>query len=285
LPDNPDVLAAVLAAVAFAATELCAVFVPGAIGPNGPSPALYLILTAPIFPYAAYWAFSIRHALAVPLYRRQAFGIGFVVLAAWAIIAVFVVVPTATTLFANVVQFSAFYFLFIVLFYWIDSSVLASRRSDPLLRDTLHWSKIRVFLWIAIIITTAIPFLILGYISVTSSQALFDQLNSGTLGGADFSFLLNVVVINFPIVIPICGLIYLPAIALRAKWDRSLRRHFLWFAPASVAMLLIFFGPTSGTGVFGEIVTPLVVVIMGYSLYRSAKALVPLSYVVSSNPS
>jgi hypothetical protein len=279
-------LAAALAAVAFVATELYAVFVPGAIGPNGPSPAVYLILTAPIFPYAAFWAFNIRHALAVPLYRRQAFGIGFIVLATWAVIAVFVVIPTSDTLLANIEQFSAFYFLFIVLFYWIDSSVLASRRSDPLLRDTLHWSKIRVFLWISIIVTTAIPFLILGYVAATSNQALFDQLNSGTFGGPVVSFILNAVVFNFPVVIPICGLIYLPVIANRAKWDRSLRRHFLWFAPASVVMLLVFFGPTSGTpSSVGEIITPLLVVIMGYTLYRSAKALVPLNYLASSNPS
>jgi hypothetical protein len=286
MPDKPDILAAVLAAVAFVAAELYAFLVPGAVGPNGPSPALYLILTVPVLPYAAYWAFSIRHALAVPMYRRQAFGIGFVVLAVWAVIAVFVVQPTATTPLATIEQFSAFYFLFIVLFYWIDSSVLASRRSDPLLRDTLYWKKIRVSLWIAIIITTAIPFLILGYLAVAPNQALFDQVTAGTIGGPVASFILNDVVFNFPIVIPICGLIYLPAIAARAKWDRSLRRHFLWFAPASVVMLVIFFGPTTGAAsTIGDIIKPLSIVIMGYTLYRSAKALVPLNYVVSPNPS
>jgi hypothetical protein len=286
MPDRPDILAAVLAAVAFVVTEIYVIFVPGAIGPNGPSPALYLILTVLIFPYAAYWAFSIRHALAVPLYRRQAFGIGFIVLAVWAVLAVFVVVPTANTPLDTIEQFSAFYFFFIALFYWIDSSVLASRRSDPLRRDTLYWSKMRVLLWVAIIVTTAIPFLILGYAALASNQALTNQLNAGTFGGPVISVILFGIVFNFPVVIPICGLIYLPAIAMRAKWDRSLRRHFLWFVPPSVVMLFVFFGPSMGGGTSSadSIITPLSVVIMGYSLYRSAKALVPLNFVAPSNP-
>ena len=259
--------------------ELYAFLVPGANGPNGPSLPLYLILATPVTLYAAYWAFSIRRALRVHLYRRQAFGVGFLVLAIWGVLAVFIALGlNVSTPVATLEQFSAFYFLFFVLFYWIDSSVLASRRSDPLLRDTLQWSKVRIFLWASIIITTLIPFVILIDVLATSNSALFDQMNNGTIGGPVISNLLDGVVLNFPVVIPIVGLIYLPVISSRSKWDRNLRTHFIWFVPASLGLLLIFFGIPVPESV-GVILNPFVLIGMYYSLYRSAKALVPLNRV------
>ena len=227
-----------------------------------------------------YWAISISRALRVPLYRRQAFGVGFLVFAIWAVVAAFVLLGAIVSSPWEVFElFVAYYFRFIVLFYWIDASILASRRSDPLLRDTLYWSKVRIILWIAIVVTTLIPMAILGYTLLTSNNALFEQMTNGTLGGPVISNLLDGIVLNFPIVIPIVGLIYLPAISLRSKWDRSLRRHFIWFAPASLGVLLLFFGIPMPQSV-GQFVSPLLLVVMGYSLYRSAKALVPLNRVV-----
>jgi hypothetical protein len=280
MPDRADILAAALAAIGSLTSGVYLLLVPSAVDAGPPGTVVFLLLTVPIYPYAAYWALSIRHALAVPLYRRQAFGIGFVVLALWATIGAFVVLPSnASSPLVSFGQFFAFYFLFIVLFYWIDSSVLTSRRSDPLLRDTLYWSKIRIPLWIAIIITTLIPFSILGYIAITSDTTAFDQLGAGTFGGPVISLAL-IVITNFAIVIPICGIIYLPVIAVRLKWDKSLRRHFVWFAPASAGLLLIFFGPLSGSNSFaGNVINGLTLGIMGYSLYKSAKALVPLNRV------
>ena len=267
----------VLAVATYVAAELFATLVPGSIGPNGPSFPLYMILASPVSFYAAYWAFSIRRALRVHLYRRQAFGVGFLVLAVWGVLAVFIIMGlNVSTPLETLEQFAAFYFLFIVLFYWIDASVLTSRRSDPLLRDTLHWSKVRIVLWASIIVSTLIPLVILLYAVAASDTALFDQMNNGTIGGPVISNLLNGVILNFPIVIPIVGLIYLPAISVRSKWDRNLRRHFIWFVPSSVGLLLIFFGipvPQSAS----QFLTPLVLVVMCYSFYRSAKALVPLN--------
>lgn len=244
-----------------------------------PTLPLYLILALPIFSYATYWAFSIRRALAVRTYRRQALGIGSVVVAVFCVIAVFVVVPAGSTLSASFIQFVAFDILFLVLFYWIDASVLACRRSDPLLRDVLYWLKIRIPLWFAILVTTAIPILILGYIALTSNVALFNQVNNGTFGGPIVEDALNFTA-NFSIVILICGIIYLPASALRSKWDKNLRRHFLWFAPTAAVLLLIFFGPLSGSkSLASGVLDSLLLLILGYSLYRSAKALVPLNKI------
>lgn len=239
---------------------------------------LGILLLTIVYPYAAYWALSIRNALAVPLYKRQALGIGFVTLALWGTLVAFVILPS--TLPSPLVAFEsflAFYFVFIVLFYWIDASVLASRRSDPLLRDTLYWSRIRIPLWVVIIVTTLIPFSLLGYIGITSDTTIFNQLNAGTFGGPAISSAL-VVIIDFPIVIPVLGFVYLPIIAIRSKWDRSLRRHFVWFAAAPIALMWIFFGPLSGTNSFaGNVSNGLVLVIAGYALYRSARSLAPIN--------
>lgn len=281
MPDRADVLAAALAAGSFLASVAYLLLVPGANGTGGPEGAVLTMLALPIYPYAAYWALSIRHALAIQLYRKQALGIGFVVLTLWAVIGAFSALPT--TLVSPLVafeSFTAFYFLFVVLFYWIDASILSSRRSDPLLRDTLYWSKIRIPLWTVVIATTLFPFLILGYVGITSDTTIFNQLNAGTFGtiyGPAVSFALTVI-ISFPIVIPILGIVYLPIIARRLKWDRSLRRHLEWFAPAPAGLLWIFFGPFSGSNSFTATVSSgLALMIMGYSLYRSAKALVPLN--------
>ncbi|MDA4127284.1 MAG: hypothetical protein OK452_08825 [Thaumarchaeota archaeon] len=280
MPDKADVLGAVLATIGFLGSGVYFFLVPGSgsASSGGPGVVGFLILTLPIYPYAAYWTLSIRHALAVPLYKRQALGIGFVILALWGTLGAFVVLPSGQpSPLVAFESFLAFYLLFIVLFYWIDASVLTSRRSDPLLRDTLYWSRIRIPLWVVIITTTLIPFTLLGYIGITSDTTIFNQLGAGTFGGPAISFALNVI-INFPVVIPILGIVYLPIIAIRSKWDRSLRRHFEWFALAPLALLWIFFGPFSGTNsLAGDASNGLVLAIAGYALYRSARSLAPIN--------
>ena len=279
MPDRADLAAAGLAVACFAVGALDAILVPGAMTSGGPSLQLYLVMSVPVFAYAAYWAFGIRHALAVRLYRRQALGIGVLVIAMWATILAFVLVPNATSPLLSFAQISAFSFLFIVLFYWIDASALAARRSDPLLRDTLRWSRVRIPLWAVLLVGTLLPIAILVYVQGTGSPALIQAMNAGTLGGPIFSLFLNDVIFNLPVVVPVCGIVLLPAMAVRSKWDRSLRLHFAWFVPVAVAVLLIFFGPVAGTpnGLLSLLMTAPLLIFAGYSLYRSAKALVPLN--------
>jgi hypothetical protein len=244
-------------------------------------PLLFFIASVPIYLYAGFWAFSIRRALAVRLYRRQAFGVGFVVLALFSTFSVFVLIPgTSSVQVASLLTNSSFYFLFFVMFYWLDTSVLATRRSDPLLRDTLHWSRIRIPLWTANGITWGTVLFLVGYSEITGNVSILNQLNTGNINN-----LVLGIEYNFPSAVLICGVILLPALALRSKWDRTLQRHFLWFAPTYAGLLFLFFlSSFLPTGFAGSVLTVVIFVAMGYTLYRSAKSLVPLNRI-SLSPS
>jgi len=223
LVDRADLTAAVLTAIGFFATAGYLSITPSAFTGNVPNLQVIILDTLPIYFYAGYWAFSIRHALAVPLYRRQALGIGFIVLAIWTSLAEFAGVPRSLSLriYAPLTTFS-FYFLFFVIFYWIDASVLASRRSDPLLRDTLYWSKVRIPPWIANFVIWGIPLLIIGYASIFGDITLLNEMNTGIFPNSIMGTLLGVIYNVLPLLVPISGLIYLPAIAVRSKWDTGL---------------------------------------------------------------
>jgi hypothetical protein len=271
-------MAAVLTVLGFLATVAYLAITPDAFNGNVPNFEVVLLDTTPIYFYAGYWAFSLRHALAVPLYRRQASGIGFVVLAIWGALAEFTSVPRALSLqiYVPITTFT-FYFLLFVIFYWIDASVLASRRSDPLLRDTLYWSKVRTPLWIANFIIWGVPLVIVGYASISGDSTLLNQLNSGTFPNFVPGIILGIIYNVLPILVPIIGIIYLPAIATRSKWDKTLRMHFVWFAPVVLFLLVLFLNfPNTFEG---HILPALIISITGFTLYKSAKALVPLNTI------
>jgi hypothetical protein len=278
MPDRPDVTAGIIAILAYLVALTMVLLNPSI------RQIADLVILIPNFVFAAYWAFSLTKALVVPTYRRQTLGIGIVVLAVFSVLVTFLFFPTANTPASNLIQIVAFYTLFLVLFYWIDASVLTTRRYDPLLRDVLYWRKIRVPLWLIIIVSTAIPVFVSLYIAATSNTLLFNQLVNGTLGGPLLSSVLNIIVGIFPIVIPICGIVYLPAIALRAKWDKNLRMHFVWFAPTSICLILIFFGALgSSNSLPSDALIGVIVTVMGYTLYRSAKALVPMNRISTAD--
>ena len=282
MPDRADTAAAVLTAVSYAAALTIGLVVfPNSLNGNLPGVATFIALTVLIFPYAAYWALSIRHALAVPLYRRQAFGIAFIVLALWFTIAILTVVPSTWPLAAyTVITNYTFYFLFVVLFYWIDASILASRRSDPLLRDTLYWSKIRIPFWIFNIIVWGIILSMIGYFSIVGDATFLNSVNSGSFPNTPFFQVINIIY-NLPFLVLVCGIIYLPAIAIRSKYDKSLRRHFLWFTPTAAGLLLLFFGVFNSLSLPGHLLSGLVFVLIGYTLYRSARSLAPINRLLT----
>ena len=66
-------------------------------------------------------------------------------------------------------------FGFILIFLWIDSTVSIARRSDPLFRDTLRWSKLRYLFWLVTI--------------GGAVGALFTSINSGFSTVAGFGVL------------------------------------------------------------------------------------------------
>jgi len=280
MPDRADITAILLVVAGLVGSLVLLALFPNTFASGTYGPVLFILASIPIYLYAGFWAFSIRHALAVRLYRRQAFGIGFVVLALYATFAIFDSVSSSASLqLSSLSTNTSFYFLFFVMFYWLDTSILATRRSDPLLRDTLHWSKIRIPLWTANGITWGTVLFLLGYSEITGNVSMLNQLDTGNLN----NFLLGVEY-NFPIVVLICGVILLPALALRSKWDRTLQRHFLWFAPTYAGLLFLFFASNSlPTGFVSSVITVVIFVAMGYTLYRSAKSLVPLNRISLSS--
>jgi len=270
--DRADITAILLVVVGTITAAFFMVFFPNSFGSYG-SAIAFLVITAPTYLYAVYWAFDIRRALAVRIYRNQAFGIGVIVLAIWLTNGVYIALSGLVSLqLYSALSTLTWDFLLLTLFYWIDASVLASRRSDPLLRDTLHWSKLRIPLWIAVLLAVGGTLTLQGYSEITDNVSLLNQLAVGTLNNAILNF-----VYGFPVFVAIiCGIVFLPAIAVRAKWDRTLRRHFSWFA----LFVLLFLG-TTGAGNIFPLSGPIILLCVGLALYKSAKSLVPLNRIPS----
>lgn len=240
------------------------------------------LIPAPVIAYSDFWALNIRRALAVRLYRTQALGVFLVGLAVIGYIFTWDLyngLGIDSNLYTTLEILFSFAIPPIVTFYWIDSSVRIARRSDPLLRDVLHWKIVRVVLWAWI----GVAFLSL--VVAVGSSALYDAmhglLNSTSSSGPPalglFLFLLSpifVVAITGPIVL-----------RRAAKWtgDRRFAKHLLWFG------LFIFFVLISlvaiflplGSGFAGSLQFQIEVaipeIIGGYCLYKSVRWLVPLN--------
>jgi hypothetical protein len=271
--DRADITGIILVVAGSIAAVFFLAFVPQSFSNQGTTAAItFVVITVPIFSYAAYWAFSLGRALTIRLYRRQAFGIGVIVVAFWSTIGIFVGLSGALSLqVSSALSTLTWDFLLLTLFYWIDASVLASRRSDPLLRDTLYWSKLRIPLWTVDLLAVGTVFSVLSYAEITGNVSLLNQLVVGTFNNAILNF-----VNGFPVILAIvCGVIFLSAIAVRAKFDRTLRRHFAWFALFLILVFSVLGGPL---GLIG----PIGLLLAGFALYKSAKSLVPLNRLALS---
>jgi hypothetical protein len=226
-------------------------------------PAIILVLG--MWAYAAYSAFSIRRALTTRLYRNQALGVGLVVVAE-------VLDFIAHSVFANPGTYIAYFVLeamwTLFVFYFIDVSILAGRRSDPLLRNTIHWRTLRVFLWPAVAAMMAAIILVAAYSQVATGTVPFSTLN------------LISVVFNF-LALASVGVVGFLITALRSK-DPRLHAHFAWIG-AFFAFVLLPALPGNNIVVLPDIIGAALLVGgllgEGYSLYRSARALVPLNRI------
>ena len=222
-----------------------------------------------IWLYAAYWGFNVRRALAMKLYRNQALGIGLIAIA---------LIPDAIAHalvgFGGrqyLVTFSVIEaFVALVNFYFIDASVLVGRRSDPLLRDTLHWGTVRLFVWPAVVAVLAGLISFAAYFQTTNVPL---SLQTSGLFGALFGLTwLSVAVIVLPIT------------AYRSK-DPRLHLHFAWYALyVGLGYLPALFG--NGAIVISTLVNGALLSVgllfWGYALYKSARALVPLNRISPS---
>jgi hypothetical protein len=193
--------------------------------------AVFLLLLG----YAAYRALQIRGALAIGLYRRQAL---------W---------TSAVAIFLEFILFLDYlYFFFIpyntvadfvvsflqgmsilAIFAWIDTSTLIARRSDPLLRDSIHWSRLRKPFWVLLPVDYAIALLI----------SISFVLSGGSLAAPSppAELLLLTVFLIIPFVL---GAILLPLSSMRSG-DFVLKRHLRWFG--LLVVLVLMFGLLYGS--------------------------------------
>ncbi|MDA4123093.1 MAG: hypothetical protein OK456_07945 [Thaumarchaeota archaeon] len=218
---------------------------------------LVMIAAAAIYGYVAYSAFAISRTLSNGIYRRQAMGV--------AVVAIVILIlgegtgfnsasgPVSTVDF--IAGFLSFYATFIGLYYWIDASIGAARLTDPLYRDTFHWTRLRLAFW------------------AYDAVALVFFLAAGILGVFDFTTAPPIVLVFvlIPLAIMIFGgAVVLPIAARRSK-DRLMKKHLNWFA-VYVIVVLGFVFVVGGT----PLQSLLVAAAGGYFLYRCVRSLVPL---------
>ena len=140
----------------------------------------------------------------------------------------------------------------------------AARRSDPLLRDTLLWSKIRIPLWAIVLFTLGLIMAVVGYAAITNNTDVLNGINDGTYGNAFFNF-----DFNYLINLPFIGVVLIAAAAYRAKWDATLRRHFLWLAFGLALYFILFNFNIPGT-------FAILFLGVGFALYMAAHSLAPV---------
>jgi hypothetical protein len=212
--------------------------------------------------YAAYWSLGLRRALRVRVYSRQALIVGLFSIYGTVLFFMFYLIyfldPTLFNTPVGILQAVLYLFLPPLTMAWIDSSVRVGRRTDPLLRDPIQWSKARFALW---------PLLLL-------------SLGTFFIPGAEG-------VVSFVIIA-----VSVPAVFMAARWsgDGYYRRSLEWFCVA-IAVLVIqnigfdVFVPGLGTGIVYSssgfvwsflanfVITP----VLFYCIYMCARSLVPLN--------
>ncbi len=220
------------------------------------------ILPTALLLLGGYWAFTIRKALASPIYRNHALWLGAVC------IFILVFLPFGSL---NLIPTVAFLVgvktLFVVIFAFIDSNIPILRRSDPLLRDILSWSKIRKPLWVIFFLLLYPPVLFFSQQSVVGLVFLA----------------LSIV----PIAIGTLALF----MGVRRSKDTILRGSLSWFAfflLCELAQILLFTAALAGGALDlshsdlivylayspPSFLSALLVDLAFYALYRSSRSLV-----------
>jgi hypothetical protein len=231
--------------------------------------AIYIIAIATVlgYGYTVYATIAIRRKIAGSVYRKQALGL--------ALVATFyclnAVLPnyTGTTLDAYALLGAlAFPLAFVMIFYWVDSSMTAARLADPLLRDTLHWSRLRLYIWAINISTTVFPV----------SYTVYLQIVTGGIPPTPPLFLLIPFLTPAYLSVGSGALVLL--IEVRRIADGTLKRHLEWFG---VYLVFIFvFGGLIGNGLgtysiqLGNLVGGASNAVASLFLYRSARSLIPI---------
>jgi hypothetical protein len=229
------------------------------------------LVVGALFSYGAYWALTIRKALMSYLYRRQALWVGQVAIyfVAQSVFIALAIFYDATGFYVNLLAAAFIVIGFAAIFVWIDSTVLVARRSDPLQRDTLHWSRLRYF--IGIFSTIGLFFnIIFNVVFANPSSSSFILLGSPPLLG-------------FIGLILLFGAIAL-LLSARRSGDMTLRRHLKWFGLGAGLLWVTGqigapWAKANGDSIIAPIVTYSLFAVAAYCFYRSAKSLVPLGHL------
>ena len=240
--------------------------------------AAFAVLAFGLFAYAAFWSFNVRRALSVPIYRTQAFGIGLIAFnEAFVDPLNHLLVGIFTDSYAPIF-FLVDAFLLLVWLYWIDASLLAGRRSDPLLRDTLHWRRTRKMVWPIMLVLSAILVAIaFYYFLATGSEPQF--VTSTSLSQLDMSLFYNSYLWAF-------AAFTAAALILTGmrSGDKQLHRQLEWFGAFELISILVsaagqttLFGASgSGTSTF---LLGASLLVQAFFIYKAARSLAPTSRI------
>jgi hypothetical protein len=237
-----------------------------------------------VFAFSAYRAFGIRKGLAVGLYRNQALWAGGTA-TYWALqLAVYAITfsiyqtnpgPNLANIVDDFVLFAWAYIALVLGFQWVDSSVKVARRSDPLLRDTMHWKYVRAALWLLILVGLVVSFTF--YALRVAVDADGDPLLA----------VINFYILNSPVFLTVGLLSFLALYASsHHSGDPTLKRHLRWLAFYVIVLLLqgasSFLTRVLTVPEFSSILIPLVTAVTvanGLALYQTARSLAPLNRI------
>jgi hypothetical protein len=164
---------------------------------------------------------------------------------------------------------------FVVIFGWMDATIRVARRSDPLHRNTLRWTKLRYFVFIV------------SFFSLVGS--IFSLVyNVGFPHGPPQSGSPSILT-GFPLLAPIGFALLLGGIALllsaRRSKDAILQRHLKWFG---IFIIFLFVTNEAENEILAhellvsnssllQIVTFGLFIVAAYFLYRCARSLTPVN--------
>jgi hypothetical protein len=224
--------------------------------------------------YGTYWALSIRRTLVSPAYRNHALWLGVVSFMLYA--ALTIVNLSSSNVIFSVAQSLVVLTMIAVVFGFVDSAVPIMRRSDPLLRSILHWSRVRIALWLDVCLAGV-------YFVYSAIDPSFGS--SGVWAFLGFPLLLLPFIIGAPALL----------IGVRRSRDLVLRRSLEWFSALLMFLVanallsfivLIVFNVTTydATYSFPALVFAPGMFLGSYSLYRSARSLAPINQLQAIDP-
>jgi hypothetical protein len=222
--------------------------------------------------YVSYASLAIRGTIAGGVYRKQALGLALVaIFYATNSVTSFYNSPQAFDIYSQIgflIDFLSFPIAFLMIFYWVDTSVSAARLTDPLLRDTLRWSRVRFLIWTINISAVVISLSYAAYLVLAA-------------GGFPTNPPLSLLAIYLtPAYVSVASGAAVLLVAVRRTADRTLRRHLEWFGFYLVFIFVLGGLIGNGLGIYSaewsNLVGGAANAAAAFFLYRSARSLIPL---------